>query len=54
MKITLEENELNYIKNLLLSLPIRELDKVDKILGIIQQKENAASEASEEVQDLDS
>lgn len=54
MEIKLNQEEINYIKNLLISFPIRELDKVNEIIKIINQKENATSEISEEVQDLDS
>lgn len=44
MEIELNQQEVNYIKNLLLSLPIRELDKVNEIIKIINQKENTEKE----------
>jgi len=44
MEIKLNQEEINYIKNLLISFPIRELDKVNEIIKIINQKENAEKE----------
>jgi transcriptional regulator of NAD metabolism len=38
MKITLEEKDFNYIYNILMSLPIRELEKVQEILKALESK----------------
>lgn len=49
MKIILEQNEINYIQEILISLPIKELDKVQQILTFLQQKQK-----TEEIEETDS
>lgn len=44
MKTTLEENEFNYIYNILMSLPIRELEKVQQILKVLESKQEPEQE----------
>jgi hypothetical protein len=48
MKITLEENEFNYIYNILMSLPIRELEKVQQILKVLESKQESEQEPKDE------
>lgn len=48
MKITLEENEFNYIYNILMSLPIRELEKVQQILKVLESKQEPEQESKDE------
>tara|TARA_R110002153_G_scaffold52115_2_gene146228 strand:+ start:626 stop:787 length:162 start_codon:yes stop_codon:yes gene_type:complete len=48
MKITLEENEFNYIYNILMSLPIRELEKVQQILKVLESKQEPEQEPKDE------
>lgn len=48
MKITLEENEFNYIYNILMSLPIRELEKVQQILKVLESKQESEQESKDE------
>ncbi len=53
MKITLEENEFNYIYNILMSLPIRELEKVQQILKVLESKQESKQESEQEPKDED-
>lgn len=48
MKTTLEENEFNYIYNILMSLPIRELEKVQQILKVLESKQEPEQEPKDE------
>lgn len=48
MKITLEENEFNYIYSILMSLPIRELEKVQQILKVLESKQEPEQESKDE------
>jgi hypothetical protein len=48
MKITLEEKDFNYIYNILMSLPIRELEKVQEILKALESKKDPENQPVEE------
>ena len=52
MKITLEENEFNYIYNILMSLPIRELEKVQQILKVLESKQEQEPEQESKDEDV--
>ena len=48
MKITLEEKDFNYIYNILMSLQIRELEKVQEILKALESKKDPEKQVVEE------
>lgn len=48
MKISLEEKDFNYIYNILMSLPIRELEKVQEILKTLESKKDPENQVVEE------
>jgi len=48
MKIILEEKDFNYIYNILMSLPIRELEKVQEILKALESKKDPEKQVVEE------
>jgi hypothetical protein len=48
MKIILEEKDFNYIYSILMSLPIRELEKVQEVLKALESKKDHEKQVVEE------